>query len=56
MKTITDEKMIVEVVIKKKMTVSECKKLKDSIEKKGFKVQAYEVGFYADGTKPEVKV
>jgi hypothetical protein len=50
------EDMIVEVIIKKKMTIEECKKLKKNIEKKGFKVQAYEVGFFSEGTKKKVKL
>ena len=54
MKTITDENMMVQVIYKKKMTFAEYKKTKAQSEKRGFKVQAYEVGFFSDGTKPKI--
>lgn len=44
-----DENRIVEVVFKKNMTFSEYMKMKPGIESKGYTVQAYEIGFYADG-------
>lgn len=45
----------VEVVMKKKMTVEQYRALIEAARKKGWSIQAYEVGYYNDGLKKKME-
>ncbi|MDR2223797.1 MAG: hypothetical protein LBE34_13845 [Flavobacteriaceae bacterium] len=47
--------VMVEVVMRKEMTVSAYRKLLDNDKGKGWRVQAYQLGVYSPGLKEEVK-
>ncbi|MDR2223534.1 MAG: hypothetical protein LBE34_12520 [Flavobacteriaceae bacterium] len=40
---------VVEVVMKKQMTIAEYEKIKSNGKSKGWNIQAYQVGVYSDG-------
>lgn len=46
---------IVEVVMKKKMTISEYESIKNNGKSKGWNIQAYQEGLYSDGLGKKVK-
>lgn len=45
---------IVEVVMRKKMTISEYEAIKNNSKSKGWNIQAYQEGFYSEGTAEKV--
>lgn len=46
---------IVEVVMRKEMTIGSYLKLKASDKSKGWRIQAYQLGVYSPGIREEVK-
>lgn len=46
---------MVEVVLRKEMTIGAYLKLKASDKSKGWRVQAYQLGVYSSGIREEVK-
>lgn len=47
--------VMVEVVMKKEMTISAYRKLLESDKGKGWRIQAYQIGVYSPGLREEVK-
>ncbi|MEC4083552.1 hypothetical protein [Myroides odoratimimus] len=47
--------VMVEVVMRKEMTVDAYRKLLDNDKGKGWKLQAYQIGVYSPGLKEEIK-
>ncbi|MDM1397101.1 hypothetical protein HX049_07925 [Myroides odoratimimus] len=47
--------VIIEVVMKKEMTVGAYRKLLDNDKGKGWRMQAYQLGVYSPGLREEVK-
>lgn len=47
--------VMVEVVMRKEMTVNAYRKLLDNDKGKGWKLQAYQIGVYSPGLKEETK-
>lgn len=45
----------VEVVLKKQMTYADYKRIFNESKKKGWTVQAYQIGVYSDGQNKQVK-
>ena len=46
---------IVEVVMKKKMTIADYEKIKRNGKSKGWNIQAYQLGVYSDGLSKKVE-
>ncbi|WP_440881428.1 hypothetical protein [Tenacibaculum sp. C7A-26P2] len=48
------DQTIIEVVMRKETTYAEYKKMMKQAKSKGWKIQAYQVGFYSNGFKKEI--
>lgn len=53
--TLLPDNTIVEVVMRKKMTLAEYEKMKAISKSKGWNVQAYQEGVYSDGLGKKVE-
>ncbi|MFM9400797.1 hypothetical protein ACKLNQ_02520 [Myroides odoratimimus] len=47
--------VLVEVVMRREMTVGAYRKLLDNDKGKGWRIQAYQIGIYSPGLREEVK-
>ncbi len=54
MSKIENTDMLVEVVMKKQVKLSEYRKMVSAAEQKGWFIRAYQVGFFSEGTKKKV--
>lgn len=52
--TLLDESVVVEVVMRKEMSIGAYLKLMSNDKRKGWQVQAYQLGVYSVGHKKEV--